>query len=144
DVALAVGVPQVRAFAARKKSRRATDRAKGAHRRIHAGGNRALRPGGELFVAGHAGWPLRCEANKAAKARAPARPPPASGASKSAEITASASAPAASNGPALAGVMPPMATIPTPHCARAAVNSEVWARIACGFTFDGKKLPNAM
>ena len=53
DVALAVDIPQVRAVAARDEARRAADGAKGAHRRIDARRNRALRTGEELFVAVH-------------------------------------------------------------------------------------------
>ena len=43
DVALAVRVPQVRAFATDEEARRAADRAKGAHGRIDAARDRSLR-----------------------------------------------------------------------------------------------------
>ncbi len=124
EVALAVGVPQVRAFAAREEARRAAHGAKGAHRGVDAGGNRALGTGEELFVAVHgdslAG--LRSEraarhANAAAMARAAAV---TSGASNTAEITASACAPARASSRALSAVMPPIATTGTPSARRRA------------------------
>jgi hypothetical protein len=53
DVALAVGVPHIRAFAAREEARRAADRAEGAHWRIDAAGNGFLGAGEEIFVLAH-------------------------------------------------------------------------------------------
>ena len=93
EIALAVGIPQVGAFAARDEARRAADGSKRAHRGVDAGGNRALRTGEELFVAVHGGplgvLTVGCgagrQANTAAMARAAAV---TSGASNTAEITA--------------------------------------------------------
>ena len=56
EIALAVGVPQVRAVAARDEAWRAADGTIRAHRRIDACGDRALRAREELFVAIHDGF----------------------------------------------------------------------------------------
>ena len=53
DVPLALGVPQIGALRAPDETRRAAHRAKGAHRRIHATGNHALRAGKQCFVRVH-------------------------------------------------------------------------------------------
>ena len=53
DVALAVGVEHVRTLPAREKARRATNRAKGADRRIDPTGDRKLRTCEEFIVAAH-------------------------------------------------------------------------------------------
>jgi hypothetical protein len=51
EVGLAVGIPDARAFAARKEARRAAYRAEGADGRIDAAGNGFLGAGKEVFVA---------------------------------------------------------------------------------------------
>ncbi len=83
DVALAVGVPEVRAFAAFEEARRAADGAERAHRRVHAPGDDGLRLLEQLVVAGHAAAFLRKRSEKA-RARAAMSP-----ASNSAVMTAS-------------------------------------------------------
>ena len=67
-----------------------------------------------------------------------------SAASNSAEITATASAPASISVPALSGVMPPMATTGTFQRAFAVYSSGKPARTAPGLVLEGKKLPNTM
>ena len=131
DVALAVGVPQVRAFAAREEARRAADRAKRAHRRIDAGGNRALRAREQLFVAAHPDRDcerrrLRPQATR--RSRAAARVIAAgSSCANTSEMTATASAPASISTCAFAAVMPPIATTGTPSVARSAQQRDVGA-----------------
>src|SRR5208283_5881485 len=145
DVALAVGVPQVRAFAAGEEARRSADRAKRAHRRIHPAGDAALGAREQFFVTAHgAPWcapaPRRGAAGVARRANAAPNAPAAavmSVASNTALMTASASAPAAVRAGARVAVMPPMATTGTVQRALARVSRAGSARTASGLTRDG-------
>ena len=105
DVAVAVDVDEPGALAFAEEDGRSADGAEGAHGRIHAAGNDPLRGFKELLAAFVHGSRVPCR--RVVKGRA--RPAATSGASKSEEITASMSAPAATASAALAGVMPPMA-----------------------------------
>ncbi len=67
NVAAAIGVVQIRAFAAREEDRCAADALEGAHRRVHAAGDALLRGAEELFGSGHG-----VVSNKWAMARAAA------------------------------------------------------------------------
>src|SRR5258706_10869446 len=111
DVALAIGIPKMRSLSSFEEGRRAAHGAKRPHWGIHAGRDVPLRAVKEVFVARGHGLARACAANNRANARARA---PRSGASKTAEITASASAPASSTPPAFSSVIPPIATRGTP------------------------------
>src|SRR5437660_2242539 len=120
DVANAVGIPRIRAFTAHEETRRATHRPECPHRRVHAGGNGALRALEQLVVPAHVGWSRVSRWNTRVKASAAARIASASGFPNTSAITATASAPALISVSAFAAVMPPMATTGTPRdCARA-------------------------
>src|ERR1700674_445888 len=53
DVLLAIGVPEIRTLRAFDEPRRAADRAKRAHRRVHTAGNGFLGAFEESFISGH-------------------------------------------------------------------------------------------
>src|SRR5262245_46430177 len=137
DVALAVGVPEVRTLAAREEARRAADGAERAHRRVDTSGNDGLRLLEQRVVATHAAAFLE---NRSLNARARAA---MSLASNSAVMTASASAPASIADAALSSVMPPIATTVTPK-RRAAPRSASGARTAAGLVGEANIEPKAM
>src|SRR3990167_1542003 len=104
DIAFAVGIEDMRAFATRKEHRRAAHLAEGADRGVDAAGNRLLGAGKQVFGAAHAGCP---RLNRAANSRARAA---MSSAENRSWMTPTASAPAAISRGALSTVTPPMAT----------------------------------
>src|SRR5262249_4356525 len=113
DIARSVGVPQIRAFAAREEARRSSHRAKRAHRRVDAGGNRPLRALEQSVVRAQRVTSGDVEMRDA-MSRVASRIVAASVVPKIALMIATASAPASSNARALSASMPPIATIGTP------------------------------
>ena len=113
DIALAVGVPQIRALAAHEKPRRSADRAKSPHGRIDAGRNRSLCTREKVVVAAHQWTPDGCVQIVAIECAADLTSL-TSACRKTALMTATASAPASINVRALLSSMPPIAITGTP------------------------------
>ena len=147
DVALAVGVPQIRALAAREKARRAADRAKRAHRRVDAGRESSAARARTARRCGSSGSLLACRLVRRSHASI----------ARAARVIAAAIVvgehvgdhgerrprPRRSARCALAAVMPPIATTGTPSVCARAQQRRCRRAARRGLVADAKKLPNA-
>src|SRR3989442_14248857 len=128
EVAAAIRVPQVGARGALEEQRHAAGGSKGAHRRVDAGRDDALRTLEQRFAFHVNSFPYW-------RARRLI-----SGASKRSEMTASRSAPALMSRRAVSSVIPPIAASRTPSLL-AFVDQGCGARTAPGLVGDADKTP---
>src|SRR6266496_806805 len=136
EVFATVGVPDAAALAAHDEARHAAHSTKRAHGGIHSARDGHLRAGKQRFVLAHRSFLQNRRSNLRAAASM-------SGASNSALITATASAPASITMCAFSGVMPPIATIDESTRALASRYRLSGAGIAPGLVAEGKALPKA-